>query len=158
MSKKLENQEKNIIKICRMTSNCQCELCDPKTANLLKDLKIDPDPPTILCKFIEYWRGQYTFCCCAVHGRGGQSPPCLKIQLHGICYCPRCCYCIHLPRKDPLRCSSCKSKSFRYFVCKHQRGESGNYGRCNIWKVMTSKDPWEMITIEQPAKPSNPPT
>ena len=139
MCKKQENQKKSITRICTMASNCQCHLCDPQLASFFDKLNIQPDPPTILCKFIDFWRAQYTFCCCSVHGGEG-SPPCMKIEMHGICSCPRCCYCIHLPRKDPLRCNSCKNKEFRFYICKHQRGESGNYGRCETWKAMT-KDP-----------------
>ena len=106
-----------------MASNCQCMLCEPR----LKMQMIDSDPPTILCLFIEYWKSLYQKCCCLLH------PDCEFITQRGKCTCPRCCFCANLPRKDPLRCASCKSKVNCYHVCKHHRGDCGNYGRCNKW-------------------------
>ena len=88
-----------------------------------------PDPPTILCKYIEYWRGLYTKCCCVMHEN------CLGVSESGSCTCPRCCFCIHLPRLDPLRCFNCKRKVNRYQVCKHRRGEIGFFERCEEWRA-----------------------
>ena len=133
--------------------NCQCMMCDPQLAMSLDDLGLNPDPPHITCRAADLWRNSFTTCCCLLHGSHSGDPqsttkakdnllapalPCVKIQLNGPCSCPKCCYrCIDLPIKDPLRCKSCTERHFRYTVCKHQRGKSGNYDRCKIWQLLT---------------------
>ena len=110
-----------------MASECECQLCFPQN-----DLNKVSEAPTILCNNISLWVSLYKVCCCRTH----LDSKCCKISEFGECFCPRCCFCFMLPRKDPLRCDSCKAKVNTYKICKHNPTTldgSSKYARCANW-------------------------
>ena len=110
----------------KMDAPCPCMLCKsngmmPSQSELAKHGTIK-QPPTILCRYIDYWRSMYNRCCCLSHA---------SCDFDSIerCHCPRCCICC-LMTVNP--CDNCKTKNVDYYPCFHQQGVCKSYLRLTL--------------------------
>ena len=105
-----------------MRRNCFCMLCQsngltPSKAQLLQDVRFK-QAPTILCRYIDFWREMHNLCCCQTHER-------CDFNLVQHCGCPKCCPC----QLTVNACDNCKTMNVNYFPCYHQRGVCKSYLR-----------------------------